>query len=94
MTKQPEGLITLFAEIVHHARVGDYGAAASRLNSAVVLMQAELGSGTVSSAVLAQVTRYLDELFMAQKREDWIAFADTLEYAFIDFWHEHFTAPC
>ena len=94
MAKQPELLPRIFTEIVHHARVGDYGSAASWLNRAVVLMQTELSRGTVSSVVLAQVTRYIDELFMAQKREDWVAFADILEYALIDFWHEHFTAPC
>jgi hypothetical protein len=81
----------LFLEIVRHARAGDYGAASSLLNRSIPLMQTELASGNLSPAVLGEITSLLDTLLRAQKRSDWVGFADIVEYAFIDFWQEHFT---
>ncbi|MBN1127488.1 MAG: hypothetical protein JXA71_00775 [Chitinispirillaceae bacterium] len=94
MMKQRENLSKLFVDIVHCARVGDYAAAASLLNRALLLVQVELSRGTVPADVLAQATRHLDEMFQAQKRGDWVGFADALEFSFSGFWHDHFSAPC
>lgn len=80
----------LLKEIVGFARKGDGGAAASALNKAVLLMQAELNSVTVQPKVMAQISSFLGDLLAAQKRGDWIGFADILEYSFIDFWQNVF----
>lgn len=93
MPRQTVTLPPLLGSIACAARQGDYGAAASLLNRAVLLMQAELAAGIASPAILAQATRYLDGMFNAQQRGDWVAFADVLEFGFIDFWHEHFPSP-
>jgi hypothetical protein len=93
MPRQTAKLPGLLVAIVRKARQGDYGAAASLLNHAILLMQAELAAGIASPAILAQTTRYLDDMFKAQQRGDWVAFADVLEFGFIDFWHEHFAPP-
>jgi hypothetical protein len=94
MIKQQENLSQLFVDIVHHARVGDYGSSSSLLNRALLLVQAELSSGAVPADILAQATHHLDEMFQAQKRGDWVGFADALEFSFSGFWHDHFSAPC
>ena len=86
-------IIGLLKEIVGHARRGDGGAAASLLNRAVLLMQSALNSGTVQPAVLKQVPSFLGDLLAAQKRGDWVGFADILEYSFIDFWQKSFPEP-
>lgn len=83
-------IIDLLKEIVGHARRGDSGAAASLLNKAVLLMQAALSSGTVPPVVLKQVPSFLGDLLAAQKRGDWVGFADIMEYSFIDFWQTNF----
>ena len=82
----------MLRDIVRKARTGDYGSASSLLNRSLIAMQAEFAKGNVNPAVLTQVTLMLDELLRAQQRSDWTAFADVLEYTFIDFWHKHFTA--
>jgi hypothetical protein len=93
MPKQTVKLPGLLGAIARAARQGDYGAAASLLNHAILLMQAELAAGIASPVILAQTTRYLDDMFKAQQRGDWVAFADVLEFGFIEFWHEHFSPP-
>jgi hypothetical protein len=81
----------LFLEIVRNARSGDYGAASSLLNRSIPLMHTELASGNLSPTVLAEITSLLDTLLCAQKRSDWVGFADIVEYTLIDFWQAHFT---
>lgn len=83
-------IVVLLKEIVGHARKGDSGAASSLLNKAVLLMQTALSSGSVPPAVLKQVPSFLGDLLAAQKRGDWVGFADILEYSFVDFWQTCF----
>lgn len=82
----------LMRDIVAAARQGDYGNASSLLNRCLQHMQAELGRGNADPAVLAQAAAHLNELLVAQQRSDWVAFADVLEYTFIDFWQNNFPA--
>jgi hypothetical protein len=84
----------LLSDIVRHARTGDYGTASSLLNRSLLLVQAELSKGTLRPAVLTEITSLLTSLLSAQKRGDWVGFADVLEYTFIDFWRDNFMAPC
>jgi hypothetical protein len=93
MNDSPGTIPDLLTEIVGYARRGDSGAAASHLNRAVLLMQAALGSGTVQPTVLKQVPSFLGDLLAAQKRGDWVGFADILEYSFIDLWQKNIPGP-
>jgi hypothetical protein len=92
MTASANSVPSLLKEIVRNARTGDTAAASSLLNRAILLMQEELGTGTVAPAVVARVTSFLDALLSAQKRGDWVAFADVLEYDFTPFWEKSFTS--
>ncbi len=82
----------MLLDIVRRARTGDYGSASSLLTRSIIAMQAEFTKGNISPVVLARTTMLLDELLKAQQRADWVAFADILEYTFIDFWRKNFTA--
>jgi hypothetical protein len=94
MIASASAVIDLLQQIVRLSRTGNYAAASSLLNRCILLMQSELTKGTIQSALLARAAALLDELFKAQKRNDWVAFADTIEYSLIDFWRENFSAPC
>jgi hypothetical protein len=83
-------LPNVLRETIGFARCGDSGAASSLLNQAVLLMQNELHSGDVHPATLTQISSFLADLLAAQKRGDWVGFADILEFSFIDFWQDHF----
>jgi len=83
----------ILKEIVNHARRGESGPASSLLNRAVLLMQPALSSRALPPAVLTQVPSFLGDLLAAQKRGDWVGFADILEYSFIGFWEKHISEP-
>ncbi len=83
----------MLREIVRHARTGDCGSASSLLNRCVSLMQTALTTGTVQTPVVARAAEILTELFEAQKRGDWVGFADIVEFTFIDFWNDNFIGP-
>jgi hypothetical protein len=67
-------------KIAQEARCGDYGQAASDINVFLQLLQLELSKGYIQSEELSKVTRTLETLMEMQKKGDWIAFADILEY--------------
>ena len=90
MHDRSKNLPAFLNEIVRHARTGDYGAASSLMNRSIPLIQAELSKGTAQPAVLARITTLLDSLLSAQQRGDWVAFADVIQYSFIDFWKSNF----
>jgi hypothetical protein len=56
-------------------------------------MQTTLTTGNVQTPVVAQAAELLTRLFNAQKRGDWVDFADIVEFTFIDFWNDNFIAP-
>jgi hypothetical protein len=87
-------IYALLKKIVRYARTGDYGAASGSLNRALLLVQTELSSGTQSPDNISKLSAILSQLLAAQKRGDWVGFADVMEYTFAKFWRENFTAPC
>ncbi len=56
-------------------------------------MQAELTKGNAQTPVVTRTAELLTELVNAQKRGDWVNFADIVEFTLIDFWHDNFIAP-
>jgi hypothetical protein len=94
MPEQSSNVPALLCDIVHHARTGGYGTVSSLLNRCILLIQAELARGNTKPAVVAQAAGLLEELLKTQKRGDWVAFADLVEFTFTDFWITNFTAPC
>jgi hypothetical protein len=93
MNDRAEAVPALLHEIVRHARTGDCGSASSLLNRSVSLMQTALTTGNVQTPVVTRAAELLTDLFNAQKRGDWIGFADIIEFTFIDFWNDNFVAP-
>lgn len=71
-------------KIAKEARCGDYGQAASDINIFLQLLQSELSKGYIRSDDLSKVTCTLETLMEMQKKRDWIALADILEYELID----------
>ena len=76
----------LFEGIIKAARTGDYGKAASDLNIVVANLKAELSKGTIPAANLPKISYSLETLMAMQKMENWVAFADILEYEFVTLW--------
>lgn len=71
-------------KITREARCGDYGQAASDINVLLQLLQCELSKGYIRSDELSKVTYTLETLMEMQKKGDWIALADILEYEFTE----------
>lgn len=68
------------------ARTGDYGNAVYYLNHFLLQFQTILTKKKINPEDLKAVNFSLETLFAMQKSEDWIAFADVLEYEFIPLW--------
>lgn len=71
-------------KIAQEARRGDYGLASSDINLFLQLLQIELSKGYIRSDTLSKVTSSLETLMEMQKKGDWVALADILEYEFIE----------
>jgi len=69
-------------KIAQEARCGDYGQAASDINIFLQLLQCELSKGYIRPDDLSKVTYSLETLMEMQKKNDWVALADILEYEF------------
>lgn len=91
-TKTERGFVGLAGEIVQSARLGDYCGAAQKLSQLTLLLQGTVASGTISSEGLSKITYSLETLFTMQKMEDWVAFADVLEYELSPLW-QRYTLP-
>ena len=77
---------TLFERIIRAARTGDYGRAASDLNILLANLQVELSKGAVSAEKLSKLSYSLETMMAMQSMENWVAFADILEYEFMNLW--------
>lgn len=69
-------------KIAQEARCGNYGQAASDINKFLLLLQSELSKGYIRPDDLSKVTYSLETLLEMQKKGDWVALADILEYEF------------
>jgi hypothetical protein len=83
-----QGIVTLIPAIVAAARTGDYAGAARLLNTMLQQLQKELSKGHVAAGSLSKITYSLETLLAMQKMENWVAFADILEYEFFPLWKE------
>ena len=84
---------TLVLPIVLAARTGDYSTASRLLNHLFRILQEELSGGRVSAENLSKLTYSLETLMAMQKMENWVAFADILEYEFVPLWKRIGAAP-
>ncbi len=82
MIKNSEAVADLLSDIVRQARTGDYGAVSSLLNLSIQRIQVELARGDTSPAVVGQAADFLEHMFAAQKRGDWVDFADIIRVFF------------
>jgi hypothetical protein len=83
----------LFAEASRHARTGDYGAAASCINSCILNYErfARQEQRRARFVEFGNRLNYsLETLLLMIERKDWVAAADVIEYEFIPLWKEAF----
>jgi len=71
-------------KIAQEARCGDYGQASSDINIFLQFLQNEVSKGYIRSEGLSKVTYSLETLMEMQKKGDWVALADILEYELAD----------
>ena len=74
--------------IIAAARTGDYAQTASLLNRFIQQLQQELAKGYIAADRLSKINYSLETLFSMQQMENWVAFADILEYEFLPLWRE------
>lgn len=72
--------------IVTAARTGDYPETSRRINIFLQHLQHELSKGYLPSESIAKITYSLETLLAMQQMNDWVAFADILEYEFMPLW--------
>ncbi len=80
-------MVSLIPAIVFAARTGDYAEAARNLNLFLQKLQQEISKGYISAENLSKITYSLETLLAMQQMENWVAFADILEYEFLPLWH-------
>lgn len=74
--------------IITAARTGDYAQTASLLNRFLQQLQQELAKGYITADGISKINYSLETLFSMQQMENWVAFADILEYEFLPLWLE------
>ena len=79
----PEDLIH---QIVTAARTGDQAGSARLFNRFLQLLQQEIVRGTLGKEGLSKVSYSLETLLGMQQMEDWVAFADILEFELLPLW--------
>ena len=84
--KRAGELLQLVDVIIRTARTGDYARTASLLNRFLQNLQQELSKGYIADDGLSKVTYSLETLLSMQQMENWVAFADILEYEFLPLW--------
>jgi len=88
MTNDSASIITLFRSCAAAARTGDYGQASSILNTSLASLQKRLSGGSYSADDLNKLSYSLETLSLMQQQENWVAFADILEYELITLLQE------
>ena len=81
-------LSRMIPEIITSARTGDYAQTASLLNRFLQHLQQELAKGYIAADGLSKITYSLETLLSMQQMENWVAFADILEFEFLPLWRE------
>lgn len=75
--------------IITAARTGDYPESARRINIFLQHLQTELSREYISKEGIEKITYSLETLLAMQQMNDWVAFADVLEYEFIPLWRSY-----
>lgn len=73
-------LLNLLSVLISSSRTGDYAGTSRQLNIFLNLLEKILSSGKISSKQISQLTYSLETLLAMQQMENWVAFADILEY--------------
>ena len=76
----------IMEDIVKAARTGDYSNVSSLLNQALQILQHELSKGIIAPDGISKLAYSLETLTAMQQMQNWVAFADILEFEFIPFW--------
>jgi hypothetical protein len=82
------GIIPQIKRIIQAARTGSYAQTAGLLNRLLQALQKELSKGHLSVKDIGKVTYSLETLAEMQNMENWVAFADVLEYEFLPLWQK------
>lgn len=91
-TRLATGIIPLSADIITAARTGDYAGTARLLNRLLQRLQVEISKGYIGATTMTKITYSLETLLAMQQMNDWVAFADVLEYEFMPLW-KNVTTP-
>jgi hypothetical protein len=83
----------LVPEIVTAARTGDYAQTAALLNRFLQRLTQELSKGYIPAGELSRINFSLETLLSMQQMENWVAFADVLEFEFLPLWREIVVPP-
>jgi hypothetical protein len=78
-----QDITTLLGTVVAHARLGEYGAAASALNRCIAAFPELLSSQEFKSLPQSYGSRLnysLETVMLMLKNNDWVAVADIVEY--------------
>ncbi len=70
----------IMPQIVFSARHGDYAEASSLLNRLMLDISKSLSSGKISPTEMNSVLQILQNIFAAQKSQDWVRIADIIEF--------------
>ncbi len=85
-TPEKHSVEDLIVSTVAAARTGDYSGTSRLLNRFLGVVQQELAGNGGSGRDLRKIAYSLETLCAMQRIEDWVAFADILEYEFAPLW--------
>ena len=86
---ETDDLAVMIPPIATAARTGDYAGTARLHNRFLRVLQKQISRGVIGPEGISKITYSLETLLAMQKMEDWVAFADILEYEFLPLWQKY-----